>query len=515
MVGRQWQFEELRGEDGGSPILAEVEAETRAGDPLPCRRPRRRGRCGRGVRRRPGPSCRSRSPSRPRRRPCCPSAFGRRLGLQLLRLTRAAGCREPSCRRSRRRSSAEWAFGGEIDAESTRSAPPVAAARGAHPGRGTRAAGRRGPPRGRRRGAEPSRSRCGRPRRRRLQRGEAARGPHDVACLCERYVAAPVGTSWDPAAPRVRLRTAGDPIRRATSRCARTSTSAGRSTGTRSTPAAAPGLGAPAQPVAPEPVTKQVMPTPVRYPACRAIGCGPSRTRSVFLGGVKAGSTDLARLALVEFSLAFGTDWFLVPFPLPLRRRGQGARPLGGRHLREAAPGPAVARREPAGLDGLPEHAGRRRLAPRGRVRPARAGFGNPLEGPPLEEVALFRDEMANLVWGVERIVQGPSGEPVRRGLVESRSLRQQLPGRPRRRGDRLPADDARCPTTGSRSCRFRCRTCPSTQFATELERRPMVRFLDDGSVEIVHPHGVLLRATPDGRRRGRPTANRRGGGAA
>ena len=51
------------------------------------------------------------------------------------------------------------------------------------------------------------------------------------------------------------------------------------------------------------------------------------------------------------------------------------------------------------------------------------------LEGPPLEEVALFRDEMANLVWGVERVVQGPSGEPVKRGLVESRSLRQQLPG--------------------------------------------------------------------------------------
>ncbi len=28
------------------------------------------------------------------------------------------------------------------------------------------------------------------------------------------------------------------------------------------------------------------------------------------------------------------------------------------------------------------------------------------VESDPLEEVALFRDEMANLVWGVERIIQ-------------------------------------------------------------------------------------------------------------
>jgi hypothetical protein len=39
----------------------------------------------------------------------------------------------------------------------------------------------------------------------------------------------------------------------------------------------------------------------------------------------------------------------------------------------------------------------------------------------------------------------------------------------------------------------------PLNRFATELERRPMVRFLTDGSVEVVHPHGVLLRSTPTG----------------
>ena len=50
-------------------------------------------------------------------------------------------------------------------------------------------------------------------------------------------------------------------------------------------------------------------------------------------------------------------------------------------------------------------------------------------EGDPIEEVALFRDDKANLVWGVERVVQGPSGEPVHRGrLVPPVTVRQRGP---------------------------------------------------------------------------------------
>ena len=37
------------------------------------------------------------------------------------------------------------------------------------------------------------------------------------------------------------------------------------------------------------------------------------------------------------------------------------------------------------------------------------------LEGPPLEEVVFLRDEMANMAWGVERVVQGPDGRALNR----------------------------------------------------------------------------------------------------
>jgi hypothetical protein len=37
------------------------------------------------------------------------------------------------------------------------------------------------------------------------------------------------------------------------------------------------------------------------------------------------------------------------------------------------------------------------------------------LVSPPLEEVLFTRDELANLAWGIERVVEGPSGRPVDR----------------------------------------------------------------------------------------------------
>jgi hypothetical protein len=51
------------------------------------------------------------------------------------------------------------------------------------------------------------------------------------------------------------------------------------------------------------------------------------------------------------------------------------------------------------------------------------------LEGLPIEELLLVRDEMANLAWGIERRVQGASGEALDRKLEADRlAFRQRLP---------------------------------------------------------------------------------------
>lgn len=496
MIGRQWQFEELRGEDGGSPILAEVEAE---------RAPLTRFHAGSPVGAAdaaaesvdvPGPRLPVEVAVEAEAPVVLPERVRAEIGLQLLRLIRAAGLPKTVLAKVEAAVVGEWSFGDEIDAEVD---PGGAARRRLLLGRvpdgalaATDIAARRGPG-----GAVQSlpaslRTAAGtNPRRTTLRQVLTA-----WLSFAQQYVAAPIGTSWDPHrleysfALQATLST-GDVELRADEYV-------GRTVDWYSFDAAgSPGLGAPAQPVAPEPVKKQVTPTPVRYPGMPSDRLWAFEDASVFLGGVKAGSTDLARLALVEFSLVFGTDWFLVPFPM---RYGDVARVhslsvvdtfatrIAVRPSRDVSrPGWTVFQNTP--VDDGSSLADVFVLAPTLR---------HALEGPPLEEVALFRDEMANLVWGVERVVQGPSGEPVKRGLVESRSLRQQLPG---------DLDDAAIvyrlmtpvPEHWIPFVSVPVPNLPVDRFATELERRPMVRFLDNGTIEIVHPHGVLLRATTEG----------------
>jgi hypothetical protein len=49
------------------------------------------------------------------------------------------------------------------------------------------------------------------------------------------------------------------------------------------------------------------------------------------------------------------------------------------------------------------------------------------LEGPPLEHVLMMRDEMANMVWGIEKCVQGTSGEPLDRKFEANRLSTNQV----------------------------------------------------------------------------------------
>ena len=235
-----------------------------------------------------------------------------------------------------------------------------------------------------------------------------------------------------------------------------------------------------------------VLPTPARFPGMPADRLFAFEDANVYLGGIEAGPTDLARMALVEFSLTFGVDWFVIPVDVPagsvVRVDALTVRDTFGFPV---AIGPA---RQPGGwsmfaLTGGDDRSNRAELFIVPPVVP------HVLESDPVEEVALFRDEMANLVWGVERIVQGPSGEPVdRRRVVPPVSLRQTVPG---------DLDDA--------SIVYRLMTPVPDHWvpfvavpvpgvaagAVELERRPLVHFRD-GSTDFTHPRGVLLLSAPD-----------------
>lgn len=262
-------------------------------------------------------------------------------------------------------------------------------------------------------------------------------------------------------------------------------------------------LGAPAAPARPRQIKlRPRIPVAARYPGMPADRYWEFEDGNVFLGGLDAGPTDLARLLLAEFALIFGNDWFVVPVEMPvgsLFRVGRLAvrdtfgveSPVGP--SRDAGDPlwtifsltPAVG--APAALRDwffLPPSVARR------------------LEGDPVEEVALFRDEMANMAWGVERKVQGTAGEPYERRLEADRLPAQQALG-----GDAAAIDAAliyRLATpVPSNWIPFvpvpAAPNQPADAFAIKLERRVLQRRMTDGTRQDIQPAGLLLRSDPAG----------------
>lgn len=259
-----------------------------------------------------------------------------------------------------------------------------------------------------------------------------------------------------------------------------------------------PDLGSPVDPGT-RPLSATMLPTQVRYPGMPTDRFWEFEDTKVYLGGLTAGPTDLVRLALAEFALVFGNDWFLVPVDLPyghvvridhLEVRDTFGVPVTVRPARQAA-GQAGRGWTTFGL--TDDDSGR--LAD---VFFLPATVRNPLEGEPLEEIALFRDEMANLVWGVERVVQGPTGAPLdRRRQVRRSVLRDLTP-----QGGAEPALIYRLMTPVPENwipfVAVPAAGRPAGSLATELERRPMVQLLPGEQPTLVHPTGRLLRSSPD-----------------
>ena len=322
----------------------------------------------------PDPSCRSRSPSRPSRRRVLPERVRAQQGLQLLRLTRAAGLPKPVLAKVEKALPDRVAVHRALSTpRSTPRAPPGAAwCRAASP-----TVPRQPPtwscdagPDGKVRSLPPS-----------APPGGRHRSPPERAPRRPR----PAGWRWAEALRRRpgRRLLGPAPAGVRASRCRRasppgtwcsapTSTSAAPSTGTPSTPPPAPGLGAPATPVAPTPVKQHgdadagAVPRHAERPAVGVRGRERlprwregrlHRPRPARSGGVLAGLRQ--RLVPGAASTCRTATW-----------RGCTTCAVVDTFGTEVQIRP-VARREPSRLDGLPEHPGRRRLAAGGRLRAA------------------------------------------------------------------------------------------------------------------------------------------------
>lgn len=212
----------------------------------------------------------------------------------------------------------------------------------------------------------------------------------------------------------------------------------------------------------------------------------------VNLAQVSAGPIDIGRLLMLEFALAFSNDWFVIPVELPigsLFRIQQitvfdtfGVASSIGR-AGDAA-GVAWGMFELDRTDGARSNAFL--LAPAIDAR---------LEGDPIEEVALFRDEMANMAWAVERKVQGAMGLPVDRYQeAAQRSAAQRFADLSHVTAELIYRVSTSVPEHWLPLVPVPKDDRPRAEFGIELERRAMVRYLDAGGIEPIYPHGILLR---------------------
>lgn len=130
-------------------------------------------------------------------------------------------------------------------------------------------------------------------------------------------------------------------------------------------------------------------------------------------GDINPDTTDLNKLLFIEFGLIYANDWFLVPFTLPA---GSIANVKGLSVTNVFGEKTWV---EPAGkgLDDAWKRWNMYALNTKGKQRePADNSLlilptvEKILEGKPLEEVLFIRDEVANMVWAIEKKIPLPTG---------------------------------------------------------------------------------------------------------
>lgn len=163
-------------------------------------------------------------------------------------------------------------------------------------------------------------------------------------------------------------------------------------------------------------LVRTVIPAPVSYRGMPVSRWWEFEDGQVNLGSVDAGPNDLLRLLLLGFALDYGNDWFLVPVALPAGAVYRVISLIVTDSFGERTLVRPYTEIESAGapwrmfcLSGDGSATGDEALLFLPPSLPAS------LRGEPIEEVRLLRDEVANLGWAVERVVEDAGGRPVDR----------------------------------------------------------------------------------------------------
>jgi hypothetical protein len=257
-----------------------------------------------------------------------------------------------------------------------------------------------------------------------------------------------------------------------------------------------PGLRARADAAAePRRITRHMMPTRAYYAGMPAERFWEFEESAVRHGVASVGRTDLAQLLLSEFALTYGNDWYVIPLALPTstvtRVRRLTVKDTFGIDTRvDRASG--FGRSKWTMFELSPSPSAARRVNDLFFLPPA---LGPGPEGDPIEEVAWFRDEMANLVWAVEHRLERKTG-----GAEPAKERYRDLPQAFDRRltgeiGDAELIYRLKSPVPENWFPMVPVRPGGAGLGVIELELRPITRIDETGAARTTEPSAPLLKA--------------------
>ena len=247
------------------------------------------------------------------------------------------------------------------------------------------------------------------------------------------------------------------------------------------------------------------VPTQIEFNGMPNVRWWEFEDRRTDFGKINASTSDLPSLLLAEFGLVYGNDWFVVPYNLPVGSladiKGLIVSDVFGVRTRIRAAG------QDQGMDwqrwsmfGLSARAEPGVVDSRLLLAPAVA---KSQEGEPVERVIFARDEITNMVWGIEERIPGALGLGVdgfERATALSTYFQQRVPP-----GEVvLEETDAAIRyrlgnTVPENWIPFIATRVPGSARAIRLQRASMQRLTDAIPDSRVEPRGAVLRVGLDG----------------
>ena len=161
-------------------------------------------------------------------------------------------------------------------------------------------------------------------------------------------------------------------------------------------------------------VVQTSIPAPVTFRGMPATRFWEFEDARIDYGLIDAGPGDLPHLMLADFATNFGNDWYVIPVQVDVgtltRTRSLVVTDtFGVQTLLRPINDPAIAPAKGFAMYqlGKVQRALAAPFAPQTNLFLLAPAVANTIEGRPLEDVLLLRDEIANMAWAVERVIPG------------------------------------------------------------------------------------------------------------